>query len=499
MNFLMSTNLYLFVILGNSKVKSDVSRQAKELKVNILRAKSMSLDDSIGKEVELEKKITHVSISHFSNDLKTDELKENIKTCMILMKRFYDRAKSSSEALNVAKLWAEIQESLRSVPNIFIFQAMIKELDWSNSSLQQLNLSFANKDGLSSLEKQLTFKLHQHLIVSGIESHSQASRLEEVKSSCSNIIEVAKNELDGIVNSGVELSFAYDDEEELVADYVGVMLKHLVLRGKCEHLVRIADEMKSQSKEEEKAISDYATVIQSTQNIYNLTDDKIQTAQHSIAQMFQINQKLNLGKISMIHLIQELKASSKYQGINRTMLNITQAKDGEVPLHYAELQTFLELSIEKFNSASDIVAFELKGDSKLALDDATALLMKQVIGDGSTMKNLIESMKRNIKISKEILSIPIKVETSSYNPPEISMSKLEEKLRANREAIMELLDNIAKTNVSCRSLLRDHDRVFRAALSNSYKNFIPASMKFEGKSFKSHDNEFNLYFRMIQD
>lgn len=458
----------------------------------------MSLDDNIIRETELEKKIANVSISHFSNEVKTDELKESIKICMILLKKFFDSAQSTNEAFSIEKLWTEIRESLRKVPNIFIFQAILRELDWSHTSLQQLNSSFANKDGFSLLGNQITFKLQQHLIVSGIESHSQTSRLEKVKASCGDIIENAKNELDGILNSGVELSFNYDDEE-LVADYVGVMLKHLVLRGKCEHLARIAGEMRSQSKEEEKVISDYATAIQSTQNIYNLTDDKINTAQHSIAQMFQIIQKLNFGKISMIHLIQELKASSKFQGVNRTMLNIASAKDDSFPLHYVELQTFLEQPVEKFNSVSQIVSFELKGDSILKLDDATALLLKHVIGDRSTMRNLLESIKQNIKINQQIQSIPVKVKATVFNSQEISVSELEEQLRANRETIMEILDNIAKTNVTCKSLLRDSNRIFRAMLSNVYKNFIPASKKFEGKSFKSHENEFNLYYRMIRD
>lgn len=473
-------------------------RKTKEVRLSILQAKSISLEENIATETELEKKIESVNITQFTNGLDTDELKKKVKKCMILLKGYFD-VKSSGEASNVEKLWTEIKETLRNVPNIYAFEAISRELDWSNAKLQQLLLSNTEVDGPRAFEKQLLVKLHQQLIVSGIESQSQESRLNQIKSSCGEIVAHAANELDEIFNSAVNLSLSYDDEKERINDYLDAMLQNLLLRGKSEHSNRIVLESKSHASGEESAASNYEITVQAAQNIQNRTEDKINNVQHSLADVFQINQKLNSGKISMIHLIQELKASSKYHGVNRSMLNITQSGEDALPRHYDELQSFIEQPVGNFSRVSDVITFELSNDSRLALDDETALLLKHVVGDRLTMRSLLESMKQNIKMYEEIQSIPLEVTISSIDIPKISLVDFEKQLHDNREAIMEILDNIAKTNVSSQSVLRDQNRIYKASLSNVYKNFIPASKKFEGKSFKAFENDFNLYYRMIKE
>lgn len=460
--------------------------------MNILQSKLISLKESVTKESDLKKKIAELSLPH-SNSSNADELKKNVMACMILLKRFYESSKRSCDDLDNEKVWTTVQESLHDVPSIFIFQAIIRELDWSNSNLQQLCLK-SGKDGFGSLEKQLIFKFQLQLIVSGIESNSQTVRLDEVKSTCSRVIEKAKDELDKILNSVVELSFTYD-EEEFVGDYVGVMLKNLILRGKCDHLARITNEMKIQTNKEVKTTSDFAMVIQTTRNIFNLNEAKVDLAQNTIAQMFQINQKLNFGKLTMIHLVQEL--SNKHQGMNRNMLNMLNPsqiiKDSVI-----EIQTFLEQPVEKFYNVSDVVMFELK--SSLIFNETTALLMKNVVANGSTVRKLLETMKRNIKINEEIQLIPsMRGTISSSDASVFPVSDLENQLRINRERTMEIVDEIEKTNAVSRSMLSVQAKIFQASLNNICKNYIPSTKKFQGKSFKAHENEFYLYYRMIQD
>lgn len=84
-------------------------------------------------------------------------------------------------------------------------------------------------------------------------------------------------------------------------------------------------------------------------------------------------------------------------------------------------------------------------------------------------------------------------ETSEY-----SFLNLEQR-QYNREAIYEDLDKISKVNLKTKSILNQTGVLYNSALNNIFRRFVHTSKKFEGKTFREFENEFNLYYNMIKD
>lgn len=495
----------MLIVSDIRRMKSEKALKDKEAKCNILQAKIINLDEEISQETELERKIISVTPAKYSASLKIDDMSEAMTKCLNLLKSFYESLESFGESQSSAKLWNDLKIALKSTPNIFVFQSIVKQLNANIEVMSQLDSSQPiSNESQSSIAQQLLPNLNQKLIISGIELLSQKSKLRDIKTLCSESIRSVTNELEAMMNTTIDYSFQYDEDDDIVGDFVAALLNRLVLQGKIQHTTAVVDDLKRRVVDQEATIQHYAATVQDTRNIYGLIDEKVLSVQQGIAQMYHINEKLNFGKISMLHLIQDLKTSCKYQEMNRTMMNLTlnaSVKEVAIPAHHSELQTFLEIPVENFDFTPNAVTRELKKNYLLLTvdDEAVAVLAKETNCDVSNINRCLQSVKRNFEINRRLLPILSMIEPKVEVPPELSIDDLKTQRDLNREAICELLDEISKTNVQTKSFLREMEVLYQYLLANPLKKFVPSSRKFDGKTYKEYENDFNLYYKMIKD
>lgn len=466
----------------------------KKIRINILQAKIMSTDEDMRKEMDLKLKIGTVSPVEFSASMKVEELKIAVMKSLSLLKEFYD----IKEAKDHAYIWSTIRNTL-SIPNVFIFQAILEQVDKESEVLNQ----FESKIGAAASVPQIVPKLQQQLLVSGIKLIECKSQLYRNKSACGEKVQDFTNELDKNLNSSIEYSFQYEEDDDTVGDYISIQLKHWILQGKLEHVSAFLTQLKENSKMKLDKPREYTTIVQDTQKIYELIEIHMLEAQQNIAYIYQINEKLNFGKISMVHLIQDLKTTCKHQALNRhLMISPTMSPTfvKQVPPHFKEVSSFLECSINQFNSSSPGVRFELQKNHFLANEDEIAELFKQLNVDvENTPKNILLSMKEELKGRHSFLSISQNLKSSSFCLKQFSISELRTQCEKNRSSIIETLDKISKINNQTKYLLSDTNSLYKYFLINPLRKFVPPSQKFEGKSFKEYESDFNLYYRMLKN
>ena len=56
-------------------------------------------------------------------------MNEGVKKSLNLMKEFYEEIEKSNESPATASVWKNLRETLRPIPNIFIFQTILKQMD----------------------------------------------------------------------------------------------------------------------------------------------------------------------------------------------------------------------------------------------------------------------------------------------------------------------------------------------------------------------------------
>lgn len=499
---LPARNSIFFIIPDIRKVKIEELNREDEVKNDIMLAKRINLDEEIEKEEELEKKIVSVTPMKFCASLKIEDMNKSFTKCLSLLKSFYESLESSKETSSSSKLWNDIKEALNNTPNIFMFQTILKHLGDNCEAVKQFESSVI--DSKTELEQQLLPNLNKRVITSGIELLSIKSKLRVLKTQCSESISSVTSSLEG-VNNSYNFSFQYEDED-LVGDFIAMLLNRLVMQGKIKYVNTVVAELKQRAIDQDIVMKDFALMTQDLRSIYTSIGEKVTTVQQEIAQMHHINNKLNFGKISMMHLVQDMKNSRKYQEMNRTMLNLSMSvsstKEIVVPQHRAELQAFLELPMKFLDFDSDSVAFELKKNHLLLLaadEDSMAVLARQADCDFSTLNKFIESVKKNFKVGDLLQSVLTMVEPKVEIPEDISIADLQKRLETNREAITELLDNITSTNDCAKTLLKQAGDLYQYLLTNPLRKFIPESIKVNGKSFKEYENVFNLYYKMIKD
>lgn len=481
-------------ILGRRLYDIEESSKARDQKLDILKAKFLQLEEQISSEKAAEQALNSIFPPKYSPDMKISEMNHGFKRCLQLLKSFYDSERHNEASIR--ELWSNLRTVLRSIPNIFAFQAILRQMDVQNSALAQVDSSLLEKKDSSI--NPLISKMNLQLILSGIECVSRKNKLQEIKSLCSEKIQSVTNELEGICSSS-EFSFQYDEDDDVVGDFVSVMLKYLNIQGKLAHGTALVTQLKPQVEENISA-KQYEIVTQERLNINNELKSKISTVQQTIAQIWQMKEKVNLGKISMLHMVQDLKNNCKNQEMNRTIMNSTLLAESSGPDHVGELKLFIETPITNFDSTSDEVAFEFDRIQLMQSSEIVSLLFNLRFGDVMNIRHFLESMQRSFELSQKLQSaLAVKIDPKVEEIPESALSELCKQRDRNRETVCEILDRILKVNVNTKSILREFDVLYKFALKNPLKHFIDPSQKFLGKSYKEYESEFNLYYNMTKD
>lgn len=480
---------------GNRLIAAENASNTLTAKVAILKARVLTLDDDLSKEAELEQKIRSVqpqkpAITHVSKDLK-----DKMAKLMDSLRQFHTETVAGGDP-QVTYTWPQLQEIAQNAPNHFVFQQVMKELDLHNARLSDLNASAAStKSSHGAILEKVMPELNEQIIVGGVNTLSGRRKLALLKSRCSEAIQAASYKLEDLLIDDADNSYRAED---LGRDFMTTMLKNFSLRGKIRLLSEIDSKRKAEVNEQEHSKDSFAMTIQEAQKIDALVEKRLDDGQQNIAQMLMINEKLNSGKFSMARMVQELKNQNKQLSMNRGM-KFSQAFGPEVPSHSKELEGFLSIPLGNFEKhcfASSMPAENIFLDS----DETFSVLVKQGLVDVLNLCEFLSTAKQSLEWN-DVLKIQAAKETNFHSKvlQQVSINELQESLQLNREAISEFLDAISKNHSTAKRLLQECQTLYKYWLDNPLKRFIPDSKKFEGKTFKAYEKDFNLYFRMFRN
>jgi len=297
-------------------LKTSKEVEGKEMKNNILQSKEMSLDEQIAQEQQTEEKIKLVTPAKtVSSGTKHDDL---LRNCSTLLKNFDEEAESNENIPPRAKLWNGIKNQISCVPNIMIFSVLKSQLDTHISSIIHVT-SVLDKDDTSN--KKDLLRLQKNHLVKAIGCRAQKEEHLKLKAACAKDVQSLENELEKMLGTTIDYSYQYE-EEDIVSDFVSVMLKRLDCQGKIDYCNTLIASMKQQIEKDRQIGMGYQSLIHDTRNVYSIVEERVANMQESIAQLHQIKEKINFTKLSMMRLVQELKSSHSQQ-LNRTLMNQT--------------------------------------------------------------------------------------------------------------------------------------------------------------------------------
>lgn len=466
--------------------------ESKKVKVEILRAKVEQLNAQINDEISLDRTIKSVSTATvYMNPLTDAEVFGETQRCIKLLQQFYN---AQSIDLETTKIRDEMRRTFQSIPNILTFTTIIKGLESANDELKHHINSFSQGEQ-STLLRTLFAKFNVRIITGGIACHSRDKKIKETKTLCGASIQSITNQIE--LNQSFEYSFQYEDDS--VGNFVAVLLRQLDLQGKVNKASGLIKEMLLQRSEKNDGMKDLNSRIQDTQKIQKLIAEKISHFQQISAQSLLMNSKLQNCKLTMLHLVQDLKNANKFQLMSRTV-NLSTACDNDSVNHVAEVKAFTAANFDKFGVASPTIEFEIKRNRLLKDDDSIALLIKHNFCDISgTIRNLIDKTRRSFEKKRVFDSITGKKNKPKIRKQVVETSDLRKQLDVNRCSLTEKLDQISSVNADSTIVLNDNKRLYNYSVTNPLKAFIPFGKKFDGKCFKAYENDFNLYYRMIKD
>lgn len=452
----------------------------------ILQSLSDRLDDEIKTEEEIAAKIEKDNETINSNNAE-EETNKRIQDTIKELNEFSSRGISTSAAKE--KCMSEIEKHLMPVPSTMIFDVLLKSLQ-SKAEDPFFFTSHTTKSS-NTIAEQLLEEFKEMKINLGFEITSLNVKMQTSKQLCASIIEQVENDLDEHEQTLMNSMYDDDEDDDIVGELVAALVGKLVVEGKYLFVKQRIEEIRSKNAREESIdIEEITTNIQDTNQ---MIVDKIASIQSDFAKIHQINERYKLANMKIMRAVNNFKVE-KHQQTNRALLSQTmnntildKSTSIETGLDEEELDLFLSMPMkgeEKYDEELETL---------LVSSPVTQLFSQNIVTFTKTLKSLkmlvMQMQESNIELSPSI-------DVASVIDEEF-IKQVGIILNENSKEITLMLDNIAKRNVNLKSLLRNVELIYKFIIENPLKKFIDPHLKYENKTFVEYENEYMLYYKMI--
>lgn len=455
--------------VGLQKTKSDI--------LNLL---SNHFDDEIKMEEEDAEKNKKDYETIKGNNVQ-EEAANRIEKTIAILSEFSSRGISTSGAKE--KCVNEIEKQIYPVPSTMIFDILLKSLQ--SKAEDAIFTTHYTKLPSPTFEQMLEgFK--ELKINLWFEKAAMNIKVQNAKQLCTSKIEEAETYLD-------ELYFDDDDDEDIVGELIAALTGKLVVEGKFNFVKQRIEEIRSKIAHEES--TDIGNVKLNIQNTNQMIADRIASIQIDFAKMHHINERYKHANMKTMRAVNNLKLE-KHQEINRILLsqtvnNTTLDKstlvDPAAGLGQEELDLFLKMPMK----GEEIINLEL--ETLLASSPVTQIFTQNLSKFMKILKSLHMQM---ILLQESSMEMSSSINVATIINEEF-INEIGNMRRENCKEITSMFDNIIKRNVDLRSLLRNIELIFKFIMENPLKKFMDPQRKYENKTFAEYENEFMLYYRMI--
>nr|XP_016930138.1 augmin complex subunit dgt5 [Drosophila suzukii] len=166
-----------------------------------------------------------------------------------------------------------------------------------------------------------------------------------------------------------------------------------------------------------------------------------------------------------------------------------------VPSHLLELNTFLEIPLEKLSCMPRACSFLLSANPLIVEAQELASTVQLAPGYLLTPFGALQEVRKRIlwasAIAAHTTDMKLNLQPLIVDPHDL-------RLKANRqhEEIDQLLDNLMAIGVKTQLQLEKAERIYHFLLENPLRRYVPPGKRYNNGSFGDYESEFNLYYRM---
>ncbi|XP_017002726.2 augmin complex subunit dgt5 [Drosophila takahashii] len=455
------------------------------------------------------------------------------------------------------RLWDEMRSTFADIPNALLLNVIMKIKEEQLQHIMQLNESKSKsttvKPPLNNYEVKL-LKTKADMLGLAAKYFGAQKELEQKEERFCQDYSVFVDKLQTKVYSFNGLSLGDEESaDELISDYLVQYNMRNFNRAQNEFLREQIEQLRLELEAGARQLENHDLKLGSVKQVYGDINSSINRIQQDMVQLSQIKEKILFSRNMMKNLLDDMQAATQKQnaksqlmstklkvsnmsmlgaesfclandsvfsstkvefdgncsGINSTMrrsfdnktlmpggsTTMMSASGFTVPSHLLELNTFLEMPLEKLSCMPRACSFLLSANPLIVESQELASTVQLAPGYLLTPFGALQEVRKRILWASSIAAHTSDVK-SNLQPLIVDPHDLRLKASRQHEEIDQLLDNLMAIGVKTQRQLEKAERIYQFLLKNPLSRFVPPGKRYNNASFEDYENEFNLYYRM---
>ncbi|XP_017069399.1 augmin complex subunit dgt5 [Drosophila eugracilis] len=458
------------------------------------------------------------------------------------------------------RLWNEMRTTFADIPNALLLNVIMKIKEEQLQNIMHLNETknkcATSKPPLNNYEVKL-LKTKADMLGLAAKFFGAQKELEKNEERFCRDYSVFVDKLQTKVYSFNGISLCDEENaDELISDYLVQYNMRNFNRAQNEFLRDQIEQLRLELDAGAKHLENHDLKLGSVKQVYGDINASINRIQQDMMQLSQIKEKILFSRNMMKNLLDDMQAATQKQNAksqlmstklkvsnmsmlgsesfclandsvfsstkvefdgncstinstmrrsfdNKTMMpggaastTLMVASGATVPSHLLELNTFLEIPLEKFNCMPRACSFLLSANPLIVEAQELASTVQLAPGYLLTPFGALQEVRKRIlwasAIAAHLSDLKLNLQPLIVDPHDL-------RLKASRqhEEIDQLLDNLMAIGVKTQLQLEKAERIYHFLLENPLRRYVPPGNLYKNGSYADYEAEFNLYYRMV--
>ncbi|XP_016947268.1 augmin complex subunit dgt5 [Drosophila biarmipes] len=457
------------------------------------------------------------------------------------------------------RLWDEMRSTFADIPNSMLLNVIMKIKEEQLQHIMHLNESRENrttaKPPLNNYEVKL-LKTKADMLGLAAKYFAAQKELEQKEERFCQDYSVFVDKLQTKVYSFNGISLGDEENaDELISDYLVQYNMRNFNRAQNEFLREQIELLRLELDAGARQLENHDLKLGSVKQVYGDINASINRIQQDMVQLSQIKEKILFSRNMMKNLLDDMQAATQKQNAksqlmstklkvsnmsmlgaesfclandsvfsstkvefdgncstmnstmrrsfdNKTLMpggagstTMMAASGSTVPSHLLELNTFLEIPLEKLSCVPRACSFLLSANPLIIEAQELASTVQLAPGYLLTPFGALQEVRKRIlwasAIAAHTTDLKLNLQPLIVDPHDL-------RLKANRqhEEIDQLLDNLMAIGVKTQLQLEKAERIYHFLLENPLRRYVPPGKRYNNGSYADYESEFNLYYRM---
>ncbi|KAH8348588.1 hypothetical protein KR084_008826 [Drosophila pseudotakahashii] len=457
------------------------------------------------------------------------------------------------------RLWNEMRSNFADIPNALLLNVIMKMKEEQLQHIMHLNETRGKgttaKPPLNNYEVKL-LKTKADMLGLAAKYFGAQKELEQKEERFCQDYSVFVDKLQTKVYSFNGICLGDEDSaDELISDYLVQYNMRNFNGAQNEFLREQIEQLRVELEAGARQLENHDLKLGSVKQVYGDINSSINRIQQDMVQLSQIKEKILFSRNMMKNLVEDMQAATQKQNAksqlmstklkvsnmsmlgaesfclandsvfsstkvefdgncsamnstmrrsfdNKTLMpggaastTLMSAYSATVPAHLLELNTFLEMPLEKLSCMPRACSFLLSANPLIVETQELASTVQLAPGYLLTPFGALQEVRKRIlwasSIAAHTSDLKLNLQPLIVDPHDL-------RLKASRqhEEIDQLLDNLMAIGVRTQLQLEKAERIYRFLLKNPLSRFVPPDKRYNNASFEDYENEFNLYYRM---